>query len=186
MSTVDPHITAAELKNLGWDADELQQLARQRARLVSDTVMVLAESHPAWAPLRGESHDSAMQRLDTALATGLGEYLALPAEDGDDDAALVASVAAEQEPTPEIVSDTAGDPDEPVDLVSVDEPKAEEAKPEPEVDPEQVAREEQAAWEELEAQRERDRERDEARAAKRKEKLAERLTAKAAAREDGF
>jgi hypothetical protein len=98
---------------------------------------------------------AARRVLDTALASGLGEYLALPAEDGDDDAALVASVAAEQEPTPEL-------------------------------DPEQVALEERAAWEELEAQRERDRERDEARAAKRKEKLAERLTARVAAREDGF
>jgi len=186
MSTVNPHITAAELKRLGWDSAELQRLARQRARMVSDTVMVLAEGHPAWAPLRGESYDSAMQRLDTALATGLGEYLALPAEDGDDDAALVASVAAEQESSLEFVLDAAGDSEEPVDLVPVDEPKAEEAKPEPEVDPERVAREERAAWEELEAQRERDRERDEARAAKRRERLEERLMAKAAAREDGF
>lgn len=189
MSTVDPHITAAELKNLGWDSDELQQLARQRARLVSDTVMVLAESHPAWAPLRGESHDSAMQRLDTALATGLGEYLALPAEDGDDDAALVASVAAEQEPAPEAGPDAAGDPDEPVDLAPIDDPdpQPEDVKPEkedvePEPDADRIAREERAAWEEREARRERAG----ARAAKRKEKLAERLTARAAAREDGF
>lgn len=199
MSTVNPHITDRELHALGWPPLVLQQLARDRARIIADKVMELAETELEWAPLRGMSCAEWMQMVDEecaedaplsaaefaeiigdsarTAAADLASYLALPADAGDDDVALVASVAAEHEqataPTasPALVED----PDEPVD-------PAPAPAPTPEVDPEQVAREEQEAWDEREARVARA----EARAEKRRERLTERLAARAAAREDGF
>lgn len=199
MSTVNPHITDRELHALGWPPLVLQQLARDRARIIADKVMELAETELEWAPLRGMSCAEWMQMVDEecaedaplsaaefaeiigdsarTAAADLASYLALPADAGDDDEALVASVAAEHEqataPTasPALVED----PDEPVD-------PAPAPAPTPEVDPEQVAREEQEAWDEREARVARA----EARAEKRRERLTERLAARAAAREDGF
>ncbi|WP_313007353.1 hypothetical protein [Corynebacterium variabile] len=199
MSTVNPHITDRELHALGWPPLVLQQLARDRARIIADKVMELAETELEWAPLRGMSCAEWMQMVDEecaedaplsaaefaeiigdsarTAAADLASYLALPADAGDDDEALVASVAAEHEqataPTasPALVED----PDEPVD-------PAPAPAPTPEVDPEQVAREEQEAWDEREARVVRA----EARAEKRRERLTERLAARAAAREDGF
>lgn len=199
MSTVNPRITDRELHALGWPPLVLQQLARDRARIIADKVMELAETELEWAPLRGMSCAEWMQMVDEecaedaplsatefaeiigdsarTAAADLASYLALPADAGDDDEALVASVAAEHEqataPTasPALVED----PDEPVD-------PAPAPAPTPEVDPEQVAREEQEAWDEREARVVRA----EARAEKRRERLTERLAARAAAREDGF
>lgn len=199
MSTVNPHITDRELHALGWPPLVLQQLARDRARIIADKVMELAETELEWAPLRGMSCAEWMKMVDEecaedaplsaaefaeiigdsarTAAADLASYLALPADAGDDDEALVASVAAEHEqataPTtsPALVED----PDEPVD-------PAPAPAPTPEVDPEQVAREEQEAWDEREARVARA----EARAEKRQERLTERLAARAAAREDGF
>lgn len=201
MNTVNPHITDRELSALGWPPLVLQQLAQDRARIIADKVMELAETELEWAPLRGMTYTEFVPLLDAqraggpplsatefveivgdsarAAATDLASYLALPADAGDDDEALLASVEAEKEkaPAPEPVPDPVEDPDEPVDP----EPEPTPA-PTPEVDPEQVAREEQEAWDEREARVARA----EARAEKRRERLAERLTARAAAREDGF
>lgn len=172
MSTVNPHITDKELAVLGWPPLVLRQLARDRAQIIADKVMELAETELEWAPLRGMPYAEWVPKVDAELAgtepllatefveivgdsaraaaADLASYLALPADAGDDDEALVASVAAEQEPVPE------------------PEPDTDHA-----VDPEQVAREARVA-------------RAEARAEKRRERLAERLAARAAAREDGF
>jgi hypothetical protein len=203
MNTVNPHITDKELAALGWPPLVLQQLARDRAQIIADKVMELAETELEWAPLRGMSCAEWMQKVDEecaddapltaqefveivgdsarTAATDLADYLALPADAGDDDEALVASVAAEheQDTAPTASPALVEDPDEPVDPAPAPAPTP---TPTPEVDPEQVAREEQEAWDEREARVARA----EARAEKRRERLAERLAARAAAREDGF
>ena len=199
MNAVNPQITDKELAALGWPPLVLQQLARDRAQIIADKVMELAETELEWAPLRGMSCAEWMQKVDEecaddapltaqefveivgdsarTAAADLASYLALPADAGDDDAALVASVAAEHEQATAPTASPAPveDPDEPVD-------PAPTPTPTPEVDPEQVVREEQEAWDEREARVARA----EARAEKRRERLAERLAARAAAREDGF
>lgn len=136
-SRVNPALTDAEMLALGWPASVLDDLARQRAQLIGEMVMTLALTEPAWAPLRGETYAEqaapgdelitaeefveAVTEASRTAAMTLSEYLALPAEPGDDDAALVASVAAEetvpapaaevQEPEPEQTPDPGETPE---------------------------------------------------------------------------
>lgn len=102
MNLPDPHRSDKEMLNLGWNPAQLLELARQRARVLIDVGWNVARIHPAWAPLRGEAppepQETPAPKIPAAgSAYSLASYLALQADAGDDDAALLASAIDDNE-----------------------------------------------------------------------------------------